>query len=112
MPGGQGQVKAFWESMAGHGALTDHPITAVDGWSDIFLPISLHGDGVSVTGVGKSWSRGVETYSWSSLLCEGKEALHQWLLFLMQKACMTRGTLDVVWKAPTLQHLSQSGRIH
>eukprot|EP00972_Heterocapsa_arctica_P013239 1945042-Heterocapsa_arctica.AAC.1 len=31
----------------------------------------MHGDGVPVTGVGKSWSKSLDVFSWSSMLGAG-----------------------------------------
>ena len=35
------------------------------------LPMALHGDGVSVTGLGKTWQKGIDAYSISSILTFG-----------------------------------------
>ena len=32
------------------------------------IPLALHGDGVPVTGIGKSWSKSVDVWSWCSCL--------------------------------------------
>jgi hypothetical protein len=67
-------------------------------WSANFLPLSLHGDGVPVTGVGKSWSKGVESYSWASSLSEGTKTLKHWLVLMLQKVCLCKDTLGLAWK--------------
>lgn len=67
IPGGADQVQRFWQSMAGHPALAGHPMVGVPGWQDKFIPLSLHGDGVPVTGVGKAWSKGVEAFMFERL---------------------------------------------
>jgi hypothetical protein len=60
----------------------------------------VHGDGVPVVGVGKSWSKGVEAYSWTSLLCEGTPSPKHWLLIALQKhtLCKAAGR-DTIHKA-------------
>ena len=40
-------------------------------WKQRAIPLSFHGDGVPVTGVGKSWSKTKVYYSWESLLASG-----------------------------------------
>ena len=35
------------------------------------MPISLHGDGVPVTGVGRSWSKSYEALTWTSCVASG-----------------------------------------
>lgn len=60
LPGGVEQVPRFWESMSGHPALAEHPLKTVQNWQRRFILLSLHGDGVPVTGVGKAWGKVVE----------------------------------------------------
>jgi hypothetical protein len=62
IPGGVGQVPRLWDSMAGHPALAGHPMTAVPDWQQWCIPLSVHGDGVPVTGIGKAWTKGVEAH--------------------------------------------------
>lgn len=35
------------------------------------MPISLHGDGVPVTGVGRSWSKSYDVLTWTSWVASG-----------------------------------------
>ena len=35
------------------------------------MPISLHGDGVPVTGVGRSWSKSYDALTWTSCVASG-----------------------------------------
>jgi hypothetical protein len=60
LPGGPQQVTAFWESMSDHPALVAHPMLDVADWKHVMVPLSIHGDGVPVTGTGRSWAKGVE----------------------------------------------------
>lgn len=60
LPAGKQQTTAFWHSMQQHPALDGHPMLAVADWRETFIPLSLHGDGVPVTGCGKSWAAGIE----------------------------------------------------
>lgn len=85
IPSGSRQIADFWNSIEGHPALKDHPMMSTPDWNNMCIPLSIHGDGVPVVGVGKSWAKGVETYSWTSLLCEGTPFMKHWLLIVSQK---------------------------
>ena len=71
----------FWEAMRGTKLLEGHPVlthpceaapAARRGtFRDWAVPLSLHVDGVPVTGVGKAWSKTLDVYSWCSLLAKG-----------------------------------------
>lgn len=64
-------------------------------WRRRAVPIKLYGDGVPVTGVGKSWSKTMATYTFSSLVATGKT--HE-IVFLVW-ACMTLLANDSVTPA-------------
>ena len=48
-----------------------HPVRNLPNFRRRAIPLSLHGDGVPVTGVGKSWGESMDIYSWNSLLGSG-----------------------------------------
>ena len=66
---------SFWKDMASHPHFREHPIHDRHDFQKHGVPISLHGDGVPVAGVGKSWSKSCDVYSWSSLLARGMNTL-------------------------------------
>ena len=70
--GPHGHVQAFWRAMVGNPQLQCHPIRNEVGFQDNVIPISLHGDGAPITGVGKSWSKSCDVFSWNSLLGGGR----------------------------------------
>ena len=61
----------FWDAMADNPQLMEHPVTTRPNYKTRAVPISLHGDAVPVTGVGKAWSRSLDLFSWCSLLGVG-----------------------------------------
>ena len=77
------EIRKFWDSMVGSPFLEGHPMVAQRGWEDTVVPLSIHGDGVSVTGVGRSWSKNVDVLSWASLLASGATLALFNLIFLM-----------------------------
>ena len=65
---GTDDMEAFWRDVAAHPVLRDNVATEVPDWRSKFIPISLHGDGVPVKGVGKSWSESFTSWSWASVI--------------------------------------------
>ena len=61
--------------------------------------MSIHGDGVPIVGCGKAWSKGMEAYSWASVLTENTKRLRHWLMSMIHKSsCRNDGsTLDTIW---------------
>ena len=76
-------IKKFWESMDGSPFLHNHPMVARRGWEDTVVPLSIHGDGVTVTGVGRSWNKSVDVLSWASLLASGATLSIFHLIFII-----------------------------
>ena len=64
------------------------------------VPLSLHGDGVSVTGLGKVWQQGVEACSLQSVAQRSSTRRACFLLSLLPHAQLTEqpGLLDNFWK--------------
>ena len=75
--GPSGQIQAFWKEMAGNPQLAGHPIRREPNYQNTAIPIAIHGDGVPITGVGRSWSKSCDIYSWTSLLGGGRTDLEQ-----------------------------------
>ena len=65
------KIRAFWNAVSNHPLLDNHPVLDVPHWRERCIPISVHGDGVPVTGVGKSWSKSLDIISWASCLAAG-----------------------------------------
>jgi hypothetical protein len=67
-------LERFWADMRRspqHPQLARHPVLARPQYAKWAIPFSLHGDGVPVTGVGKSWGQTMNFYSWTSLCAKG-----------------------------------------
>ena len=61
--------------------LTDHPVLYRTDWKRRAIPLVLHGDGVPLTGVGKSGSKLMDVFSVSSLLGRGSTRTKMFLIF-------------------------------
>ena len=83
------QIAAFWTELSSRNdpRLKDHPMTKTADWKNVYVPLSLHGDGVPVLQVGKSNTRSLDVMSMSSLFCTAGSSLESqmtlWMAFLM-----------------------------
>ena len=79
-------LEEFWQNQKHHPAYPDHPVVSKPSFqASRTVPLSCHGDGTPVVGIGKIWARMLTSWSWSSLVCKGgwtKDAqLPIWFLF-------------------------------
>ena len=65
------KVQEFWAAVRRHPQLINHPVLTRKDYRRWAVPYSLHGDGVPVTGLAKSWGKSMHFYSWTSLLVSG-----------------------------------------
>ena len=68
--GGNQNAEAFWVALEDTEHYTNHWVKD-DQNRGTLVPLGLHGDAVPVVGRGKSWSKSLEIYSWSSLMAAG-----------------------------------------
>jgi hypothetical protein len=66
--GDEGNAARFWDAAAGDPQFPEHPMLQQPAVRARTVPISLHGDGLPVSGCGKAWQKSAEAYSWTSLL--------------------------------------------
>ena len=83
MGGSADNLPKFWKAMVNHPALRDHPMCKISGYQSKFIPLALHGDGVAVSGVGRSWSRSIDVWSFSSVIGRGMTILTNFIIFLL-----------------------------
>ena len=62
-------LHAYWEEMDTNPFYTNHGVKDIPNYRNTVIPISMHGDGVPVTGLGKSWSKSMEIISICGTLC-------------------------------------------
>ena len=77
--GGKQNTEEFWAAIEGSDHYNDHWVKDFEDRGHV-IPLGLHGDGVPVVGRGKSWSKSLEIYSWSSLMSAGARTLQGLLL--------------------------------
>lgn len=81
--GSESNLRGFWTEMRDHPAYATHPVSARPDHLEKAIPIALHGDGVAISGVGKSWQKSVDAYSWTSLMSKGPTADVVFLIYIM-----------------------------
>ena len=64
-------LKSFWAAVDGHPQLIGNPVLALLDYASTVIPCWIHGDGVVCTGLGKSWARMADAYSFGSILSKG-----------------------------------------
>ena len=67
----QEALSKFWKEVSDHPLLIGHPVRERRNWWELAVPYSIHGDGVPCVGVGKSWGKTMELFSWCSCLASG-----------------------------------------
>ncbi len=109
--GSAGHLGEFWATQRQHPAFRHHPCRLRD--LNKTMPISLHGDGVPVSGIGRAASQSVEAISWAPLLCSDATSVTNFLIAFVYKkmACTSpdRHTWRALWRtvAWSLQWLAQ-----
>ena len=95
--GPAGAIETFWADMEGHPALDAHPMKAKPDWNRMTVPLSVHGDGVPVAGIGKSWARLLDVYSWASLVGSGGTLDSMMLIYVAFVHLLTQETMQKMW---------------
>ena len=66
------------------------------------IPISIHGDGLPISGVGKSWQASAEAFSWCSMLSRGSTLATNFLIHFVYKTLTVKGgthqTMEQIWR--------------
>jgi len=90
--------KKFWRQVQGGMHFLSHPVKDRLNFRTMCIPISIHGDGTPCMGIGKSWGKQMDIWSWTSMLCTGPTILRNFLIFCVHQCleCSRAGhrTLD------------------
>ena len=73
-----------------HASYASHPVKDRATHKQKCLPLSLHGDGVAVSGVAKSWAKSLEAYTWNSLLGKGPTVVTNFMIFCFFPKLITK----------------------
>ena len=79
--GNPGNVGSLWAAMDTHPGYATHPVKYRSNHQEQCIPIGLHGDGVAISGVSRSWSKSPDAFSWSSMLSRGSTIKTTLLIF-------------------------------
>lgn len=75
------RLEQFWQNNRSHPAMESSELQWIDGYRTQVVPISLHGDDVPITGVGKSWAQLMTVFSWNSMVGSGSTKDTQYLIY-------------------------------
>ena len=75
-----------------------HPMVKKTGWMSNTIPISVHGDGVACTAVGKPGSKSFEAYSWQGLMSNGNSKEAKLYILGLFESCKTENTMHAAWE--------------
>ena len=95
-------LRAFWREMDDNPQMVGHPLQDRPGYRRWAVPLSLHGDGVPVTGVAKAWQKGMNIWSWNSLVASGATTQFNFYIYGVWKAMCCRAgghpTMRLFWR--------------
>lgn len=120
----QDELRRFWGEISHTPQYQGHPVRLRDDHESFGVPLTVHGDGTPVTGLGKAWGKMMNAWSWSSFVVSGSTEATQILMFCIfesiQLAAANGNTLDAVFKKmrwslywlwrgewPTVDHLGK-----
>ncbi len=101
--GDPAHIGKFWSCMKNHPMYVDpaHPLHVRSDHTSRCIPLGLHGDGVSVIGINKSWGKSVDALSWCSLLSKGSTLTTNFLIYLMWWQFVIDAANMNIWNAFT-----------
>ena len=75
-----------------------HPVRHRENHATRCVPIVIHGDAFPCMGVGKSWGKLMDSWSWSSLISKSRSKFSVFLIFCLPNAFRGTDTLGVVYQ--------------
>ena len=79
-----------------------NPVRDRPGFTTFAVPLSLHGDGVPVTSVGKSWGHSMDCFSWCSVVGRGSTLDFNFYIYSyfskLRADGANRSTMKTVWQ--------------
>ncbi|CAJ1430017.1 unnamed protein product, partial [Effrenium voratum] len=69
------------EPCQGSAQFEQHPLRWQGDYRTHLIPLSMHGDDVPITGIGKGWVQKLTTFQWSSLVAYGQSTI-DWLFWI------------------------------
>lgn len=88
--GSQDNISKFWAAMGNHPAMRVLPQAGRPDFTSKCVPLSIHSDGVPVSGIGRSWSRSATLFSWQSMLAKGSTLDMNFLIFIVFTTLLVR----------------------
>jgi hypothetical protein len=94
------KLHEFWTAMEHNPQMLGHPLKSRANYSKWAVPLSFHGDGVPLQGIGKIWVKLMTVFSFGSLLATGLTRDVQFLIWGCFDKLLQTGevsTLDEFW---------------
>ncbi|CAK0807567.1 unnamed protein product [Prorocentrum cordatum] len=79
-------LEHFWNDVRDPSHYKTHPVRLRPGHARICVPITIHGDGAPITGVGKAWGRLLDAWPWQSLVALGSTDATQHVIAMLREA--------------------------
>ena len=99
--GNQDRLVEFWSQVGTTKHYESSHIVTRPDHKTRCIPLGLHGDGVTVTGVGRSWGKQADVYSWTSLLAAGPSKMVIFLIWACYQQNLSvaddKNTMDEFW---------------
>ena len=78
-------IETFWQELLDRDdpRLRNHPMRKVPNWKRLFIPLSIHGDGVPVLQVGKADTKSLDVLSMMSLFSKVTSSIKAKLLLTL-----------------------------
>lgn len=96
--GPEGVLEGFWQAQEGSPLLHEHPLLSRPNWQKKTIPLAVHGDATPVSGLGKSWGKQLDVYSFFSLLAHGSTRDLMILMYTGFQHLMTKNSMRTVWQ--------------
>ena len=105
--GSTDNIKKFWDEMHDHPAMCDHPLRGRPTFRTKCVPITIHGDGIPVISVQRSWAKSLDIWSWTSMLGVGNTLMTNFLIYcIYMKLVIATADKDVFAKFSKLLYWS------
>ena len=88
------ELRHFWREVDGHPQMLGHELRQRPNYQTWAIPISFHGDGVPITGVGKIWAKMRTLFSWSSMVFFGNTKGVQFIVWAVFDRLCRSGECD------------------
>ena len=100
--GREGAIATFWADVADDPQYRRHPVKGRPNHGTHAIPLGIHGDGVPALGIGKTWQKSFEAWSWGSIVGAAASTLFMnYLIWVYPKDVCRTGTFGIISPIPS-----------